>query len=77
MDVRDPSSYLEYLVNIANPGNWYILSISMNYIATNWQNFKVSYIAIGGSITFLQVDYMKLTLTSNVLSTGTDYRTYA
>lgn len=32
----------------------------MNYVTTGFKTFKIGYIAISGSLTYLKVDYMNL-----------------
>lgn len=70
MEVSQYNTYVDFLVNLADPGNLYKLSIYMRYTWMVWKTFKVSYIAVGPSVAFLQVDYMFVNTSGTIIGDG-------
>lgn len=48
----------------------------MNYVSVSWASFKISYIAIDTSFSFLKVSYLSPTYTTQNVASGSGSRTY-
>lgn len=60
MELEPVIDYLDFMVNLIDPGNPYKIVINMAYIWMPWKSFKVSYLAVGPSVAFLKVDYISI-----------------
>ena len=57
---------MEWKVNLPQSTNQTHLKINMNYLTTSFNTFKVGFISVSGSISYLKVDYRELTFSTGI-----------
>lgn len=60
IDIATPPSLMLWKVNLPQSSNQTHIKINMNYVSTAFKTFKISYIAVSGTLSYLKVDYMEL-----------------
>ncbi len=73
IDISPTPTSMEWKVNLPDSANTATLKISMNYISTQFQTFKVAYISVASTLSYLKVDYVELTFATGI-ATGTGVR---
>jgi hypothetical protein len=65
---------MEWKVNLPDSANTATLGIKMNLISTQFQTFKVAYIAVASTLSYLKVDYVELYFSTTGIAAGSGYR---
>jgi hypothetical protein len=63
IDITPPApnpGLMLWKVNLPQSTNQTHIRITMNYVSTFFRTFKISYIAVAGSLSYLKVDYFEV-----------------
>ena len=74
IDVAPTQLWLNYKVNLPQSTNRTHIKITMNYIDTPFKNFRVTFLAVIGTLTYLKVDYISMNNFTTTLNTGSGVR---